>query len=83
MIHRTLQVVKTEDSRTVMEPNVDYGDPEKVSVNGTDTIKLFVGQIPRTWDESELRTVLEPFGAIQELTVLRERTTGLHKGSWL
>lgn len=80
MIHRTLQVVQTEDSRTVMEPNVDYGDSEKVSVNGTDTIKLFVGQIPRTWDESELRTVLEPFGAIQELTVLRERTTGLHKG---
>lgn len=82
MIHRTLQVLQTEDSPTVMEPNVDYGDTEKVSVNGTDTIKLFVGQIPRTWDETELRTVLEPFGAIQELTVLRERTTGLHKGSY-
>ena len=65
-----------------MEPNVDYGDPEKVAVNGTDTIKLFVGQVPRTWDESELRTILEPFGAIQELTVLRERSSGLHKGSY-
>lgn len=60
---------------------MDYVDPEKVTVNGTDTIKLFVGQIPRTWDESELRTVLEPFGAIHELTVLRERNSGLHKGS--
>lgn len=65
-----------------MEPNVDYGDPEKVTVNGTDTIKLFVGQVPRTWDESELRTILEPFGAIQELTVLRERSSGLHKGGY-
>lgn len=62
-----------------MESNVEYGD--KVTTNGTDTIKLFVGQIPRTWDESELRTILEPFGAIQELTVLRDRNSGLHKGS--
>ena len=63
-----------------MDPNVDYEDPEKVTTNGTDTIKLFIGQIPRTWDEAELRTVLEPFGAIQELTVLRERNTRAHKG---
>lgn len=81
MIHRTIVQVKSVDSQTVMEPNVEYGEPEKAAVNGADTIKLFVGQIPRTWDETELRTVLEPFGAIQEVTVLRERTTGLHKGS--
>ena len=73
--------VKIEDRQGVMEPNVDYGDSEKVATNGTDTIKLFVGQIPRTWEESQLRTILEPFGAIQELTVLHERNSGLHKGS--
>ena len=80
-MHVALQVT-SEARKVTMEPNVDYGDPEKVTTNGTDTIKLFVGQIPRTWDESELRTILEPFGAIQELTVLRERNSGLHKGRY-
>lgn len=58
---------------------MNFTEQEK-STNG-DTIKLFVGQIPRSWDETELRTILEPFGAIQELTVLRDRMSGAHKGS--
>ena len=63
-----------------MESSVNFTEQEK-STNG-DTIKLFVGQIPRTWDETELREILEPFGAIQELTVLRDRMSGTHKGSF-
>ena len=43
-------------------------------------VKLFIGQIPRTWEDSEVRQILEPFGAIRDLTVLKDRSTGVHKG---
>ncbi len=61
------------------------GKFEDVSVDSlrTDSIKLFVGQIPRTWEETELREVLDPYGAIHDLTVLKDRATGSHKGKTL
>ena len=45
-----------------------------------DAIKLFVGQIPKGWNEPEVREILQAFGPIHELTILRDRVTGLHKG---
>lgn len=45
-----------------------------------DAIKLFVGQIPKGWNEPEVREILQAFGPIHELTILRDRATGLHKG---
>lgn len=45
-----------------------------------DSVKLFVGQIPRSWEEAEVRQILDPFGAIHELSVLKDRVTGQHKG---
>ena len=42
--------------------------------------KLFVGNIPHTTTEAELRTLFEPHGAIQQVSIVTERDTGRSRG---
>ncbi|XP_053321197.1 CUGBP Elav-like family member 2 isoform X1 [Spea bombifrons] len=39
-----------------------------------DSIKMFVGQIPRSWSEKELKDLFEPYGAVYQINVLRDRS---------
>lgn len=44
-------------------------------------IKLFVGRVPRNADESVIRPVFEEFGVVSEIAIIKDRNTGMHKGS--
>lgn len=55
-----------------MNPHQDQPDP--------DAIKMFVGQIPRTWDENDLKQMFEEFGQVYQINVLRDKLTGQSRG---
>ncbi len=54
----------------------DSGRPEK----DPDAVKLFVGQVPKTFEEKDLQPYLDPFGEIHELSILRDKLNLSHKG---
>lgn len=45
-----------------------------------DAIKMFVGQIPRSWDETDLKKMFEDFGPVYQINVLRDKATGTSRG---
>ncbi|EFO26942.1 hypothetical protein LOAG_01549 [Loa loa] len=45
-----------------------------------DAIKMFVGQIPRSWGEAECRELFEQFGSVCQLNVLRDKVTQASRG---
>ncbi|XP_064174851.1 CUGBP Elav-like family member 2 isoform X5 [Anguilla rostrata] len=50
------------------------GSLEDVDQPDPDAIKMFVGQIPRSWSETELKELFEPFGAVYQINILRDRS---------
>lgn len=53
-----------------------YVDPQRLS----QPLKLFVGQVPKNLTEEDLAFVFEPHGRILDLTVIRDRRSGNHRG---
>jgi len=53
-----------------------YIDPQRL----TQPLKLFVGQVPKNMAEEDLAFVFEPYGRILDLTVIRDRRSGNHRG---
>ena len=46
----------------------------------SESLKLFVGQVPRLFTEQDLIPLFQQFGQVQQLSVLRDRITGTSKG---
>lgn len=55
------------DSMDLDQPDADY-------------IKMFVGQVPRSMDENQLKEMFEEFGRVHTINVLRDKSSGLSKG---
>ncbi|XP_053612540.1 CUGBP Elav-like family member 1 isoform X3 [Plodia interpunctella] len=53
---------------------------EKPDMPDPDYIKMFVGQVPRSMDENDLRIMFEEFGRVHQINVLRDKITGASKG---
>ncbi|XP_067861229.1 CUGBP Elav-like family member 2 isoform X5 [Heptranchias perlo] len=56
-------------SNSKMNGAIDHSDQPD-----PDAIKMFVGQIPRSWSEKELKELFEPYGAVYQINVLRDRS---------
>lgn len=54
------------------ENELDQPDP--------DNIKMFVGQVPRSMDEEDLKKMFEEFGRVHSINVLRDKVSGASKG---
>jgi len=53
------------------------------SLPDPDSVKMFVGQIPRTMEEDELKKMLEEFGPVYQLGIIRDRGSGQHRGKYV
>ncbi|XP_076311146.1 CUGBP Elav-like family member 1-A isoform X11 [Tachypleus tridentatus] len=58
--------------RTMNSPHKEQPDP--------DAIKMFVGQIPRSWDENDLKKMFEEFGPVYQINILRDKVTHQSRG---
>ncbi|XP_028823187.1 CUGBP Elav-like family member 2 isoform X2 [Denticeps clupeoides] len=61
-------------SSSVSDGGIMNGSLEHLDQPDPDTIKMFVGQIPRSWTEMEVKELFEPYGAIHQINILRDRT---------
>lgn len=66
----------TKDNN-IMKDTIEPMDQDQPDA---DYIKMFVGQVPRSMDEKQLREMFEEFGRVHTINVLRDKTTGLSKG---
>ncbi|XP_050347050.1 CUGBP Elav-like family member 1 isoform X1 [Nymphalis io] len=60
--------------------NNNNNDEKPNEMPDPDYIKMFVGQVPRSMDENDLRLMFEEFGRVHQINVLRDKITGASKG---
>ena len=64
------------------EPTGDsYAGSEPRDDDDSETLKLFIGQLPYSCDEKKLHSVFSEFGEIHDLVILKDRNTGASKGT--
>ncbi|CAK1600699.1 unnamed protein product [Parnassius mnemosyne] len=68
------------NNNTSINNNNNNNNDEKSEMPDPDYIKMFVGQVPRSMDENDLRQMFEEFGRVHQINVLRDKITGASKG---
>uniref|UniRef100_UPI00398F09B6 CUGBP Elav-like family member 2 isoform X8 n=1 Tax=Pristiophorus japonicus TaxID=55135 RepID=UPI00398F09B6 len=61
--------LQSNGTNSKMNGAIDHSDQPD-----PDAIKMFVGQIPRSWSEKELKELFEPYGTVYQINVLRDRS---------
>lgn len=74
------------NNNSVLNNNNLNGSAETLCTNrgdqpDPDFIKMFVGQVPKSMDEDQLREMFEEFGRVHSINVLRDKVTGVSKGN--
>jgi len=54
-----------------------------MAIPDPDSVKMFVGQIPRTMEEDELKKMMEEYGPVYQLGIIRDRASGQHRGNYV
>ncbi|XP_069356239.1 CUGBP Elav-like family member 1 isoform X10 [Maniola hyperantus] len=72
----TMNINNNNNNNSINNNNND----EKPDMPDPDYIKMFVGQVPRSMDENDLRLMFEEFGRVHQINVLRDKITGTSKG---
>uniref|UniRef100_A0AAZ3NWR6 RRM domain-containing protein n=1 Tax=Oncorhynchus tshawytscha TaxID=74940 RepID=A0AAZ3NWR6_ONCTS len=67
-------MMSSEDTNNGSNSSRMNGSMENLDTPDHDSIKMFVGQIPRSWTETELKELFEPYGAVHQINILRDRT---------
>ncbi|XP_055339591.1 CUGBP Elav-like family member 1-A isoform X2 [Paramacrobiotus metropolitanus] len=62
----------------IMDGGIIDGDGGRMP--DPDHIKMFVGQLPRSFTEDDVRKLFQEFGAIYQINMLRDKSTGQSKG---
>lgn len=79
MVETYNQAPQTEEVTDVAQepgftnPNYALPNPNKIAV------KLFVGQVPKIWNESDIHNMFKMFGEILEIQIIRDQN-GNHRG---
>uniref|UniRef100_A0AC35TI23 CUGBP Elav-like family member 2 n=1 Tax=Rhabditophanes sp. KR3021 TaxID=114890 RepID=A0AC35TI23_9BILA len=68
------EVVCEDNSNNNVTSSVEERVPD------ADHIKMFVGQVPKEWNETECKCVFEEFGEIYQINVLRDKASQQSRG---
>ena len=63
-----------------MAPVLDFSHRSEPSLKGNSGMKLYVGNLSYAVNDSSLRTLFEPHGAVESATVVADRESGRSKG---
>ncbi|XP_063618989.1 CUGBP Elav-like family member 1-A isoform X6 [Cydia splendana] len=77
---RTMSGMSMINNNNSTSINNNNNEDEKADMPDPDYIKMFVGQVPRSMDENDLRMMFEEFGRVHQINVLRDKITGASKG---